>query len=69
MFLKSVLFVLSFHKHGVKNGTVQNGISNQGVFCSAATLPYKISFSEAESWGSVVGGEEKAEVPFHGWVY
>ena len=61
MFLKSVLFVLSFHKHGVKNGTVQNGISNQGVFCSVATLPYKISFSEAESWGSVVEGVKKGQ--------
>lgn len=59
MFLKSVLFVLSFHKHGVKNGMVQNGISDQGVFCSVVPLLYKISFSEAESWVSVVGGMKK----------
>lgn len=63
MFLKSVLLVLSFHKNGVKNGMVQNGASNQGVFCSIVTLLYKIYFSEAESWGYLVGGvkEEKLQ--------
>lgn len=56
MFLKSVLFVLSFHKSGVKNGMVQNGASNQSVFCAITTLLYKMYLPEAESGVYPVGG-------------
>lgn len=63
--LDLLFFVLSFHKNGVKNRVVQNGASNQEVFCSNTTLVYKIHFLEAEFWHYLVevkGRENRIEV-------